>query len=107
MDGRRGAGTINQREERMCFGKHQEGKAERLNLQTWRRGKNWKKAGVRGNLSSGMRLQTWTLFVGGRIDVRRGREVPVSPSINVRKGNHHSEKKYIYKEVRGVQCRKT
>jgi len=26
--------------------------------------KNWKKAGVRINLSSGMRLPTWTSFVG-------------------------------------------
>jgi hypothetical protein len=75
---------------------HQEGKAERLDLQTWRwREKNWKKAGVRINLSFGMRLPTWTSFVGRRIDVRRGREVPVSQSINVRKGTHRSRKKNI------------
>jgi hypothetical protein len=81
---------------------HQEGKAERLDLQTWLEGKNWEKAGVRENLSSGMRLRTWTSFVGCRIDVRRGRKLPVSPSINVRKGTHRSEKKYIYIKKSGV-----
>jgi hypothetical protein len=49
----------------------EEGKAEPLGLQKdWR--KNWKKAGVKRNLSSGIRLLTWTSFVGCRIDVRGG-----------------------------------
>lgn len=66
-----------------CAVEHQEGKAVRLDLQTWwggGGGKNWKKAGVTINLSSGMRLPTWTSFVGSRIDVRRGRGVSVKPA---------------------------
>jgi hypothetical protein len=59
------------------------------------RGKNCKKARMRINLSSGMRLPTWTSFVGSRIDVRRIREVPVNPSINVRERTHRSRKKNI------------
>jgi hypothetical protein len=71
-----------------------EGKAKRLGFANrvgrWK--KNWKKAEVRRNLSCGIEPQTWTSFVGGRIDVRLGREVAVSPSINVRKENSPQQK---------------
>jgi len=58
-------------------------------------GNNCKKLCLRVNLSSGMPLPTWTSFVGCRIDVRRGKEVPVRPSVSVRKGTHCSRKKNI------------
>jgi len=78
----------------MCFGTSGRKNCE-TQLTNMEGGKNCKKARVRINLSSGMPLPTWTSFVGCRIDVRRGKEVPVSPSINVRKGTHCSRKKNI------------
>lgn len=82
LDGRRGAGTINQRKEGMCRRTSGRKSCEtRLtNMVGGGGGKNWKKAGVTINLSSGMRLPTWTSFVGSRIDVRRGRGVSVKPA---------------------------
>jgi len=72
---------------------------EKLRYSTYKHdgGNNCKKPCLRVNLSSGMPLPTWTSFVGCRIDVRRGKEVAVRPSINVRKGTHCSRKKYIYR----------